>query len=404
MRRLLVMLLAVTPLIGACGGASVGSSARPGDGSVPAAVRSGAPGVSPSGPTAGGSGTSATPVPATVSNAPSAPGRRSDALVFRMAEGTAGEPLLSIDAATGAVGAHLPIGVPDQRWSTLYTTTSGPGTTTVRALDVRTGAELRHQELAGDFALPQVVPGDLPDGLAGDRLVLVDRTAGPSASQFAILDTSFASPPAFVTLDGRFDFDAVGPNRQYLFLIEHLGTGTGHYQVRAYDLFGGALLPGAIVDKREIGEQMEGQPVARAIATDEAWAWTVYAREDGSAFIHQLDTATGIAFCVDLPDELRATTSADLGAWRMATTGTEGGYVANGRLGFLGMVGMGDLAASTRLGGTSVKGLATGRLGDAYVLEPKVLTVLTDRCRLPVTGRRSKVPGSPPRRTGMPST
>lgn len=345
MRRLLGGLLAFGIMVAACGEATKpGFTAAP---SVPSATPVGRP---------------------TTLASPSA-GNRPEALVLRV-----GDALLSVDAASGALRARLPLGVPDARWSTLYTALAGSGTTSVRALDVRTGAVLRQAELGGSWTLPSVVPGELPVGYAGSAglLVLVDAAPGPHQTRFAIVDTALAAKPRIATLAGRFEFDAIGPDGHYLFLIEQLGG--GHYQVRAYNLALGRLEDFVVVDKREIGEQMEGLPIARATTGDGAWAYTVYAREDGTVFVHELDTLQAGAFCVDLPQDLKAITPADRSAWRIAANPASGGFLANGRLGFFGALAQGELGATDRLT-SAVRGLVSGQAGHAFLLEPTVLSV-----------------------------
>ena len=71
--------------------------------------------------------------------------------------------------------------------------------------------------------------------------------------------------------------------------------------MRAYDVGSGRLLPGAIVDRREPGEKMQGAPVTRASTRDGGWAYTLYARGSATAFVHALDTRHRAAFCIDLP-------------------------------------------------------------------------------------------------------
>src|SRR5207249_3230039 len=121
-----------------------------------------------------------------------------------------------------------------------------------------------------------------------------------------LLPEALAADPRIVELRGSFPFDAIGPDGRYLFLIERIGeAGSDHYQVRAWDSAVGRLLDAPIVDKREIGELMEGAPVARAMSADGQWAHTLYLKEDGTAFVHQLDTRNGLALCVDLPEKVR---------------------------------------------------------------------------------------------------
>ena len=63
----------------------------------------------------------------------------------------------------------------------------------------------------------------------------------------------------------------------------------------------GKPVGGALVDKREPDEEMNGSPWARARSANGAWAYTFYAKPNGTAFVHALDTARRRAYCVDLP-------------------------------------------------------------------------------------------------------
>ena len=87
-----------------------------------------------------------------------------------------------------------------------------------------------------------------------------------------------------------------------LYATQYLGTGANpRYNVRAVSLVTGKPVGGALVDKREPDEQMNGSPWARARSGDGAWAYTFYAKPNGTAFVHALDTASSRAYCVDLP-------------------------------------------------------------------------------------------------------
>jgi hypothetical protein len=375
----LMLLILIVPLLAACGGQAP-SGFTPVSGA--ASPSAGAPATpSPAAAAAAASGPPSSPV-ATSAASSAASGARAAALVLRVGTGTADESLISVDAATGRLLARLPIGVPDDSWATLYSTAENGSTTVLRALDTRTGDEIRRTELPGSWALPTVVPSALPVGIAplAERLVLVDRTPAKGTSRFATIGTDFKVAPTIIDLKGQFEFDAVGPNARYLYLIEQIGG--GHYQVRSYDLQMGSLLEGAIIDKREVDEKMEGRPIARAVTDDGAWTYTLYLREEGTAFVHQLQTMDGAALCVDLPEDIRAVTDADANAWRLATTGSEGGFVANGRLRFLANIGVGDVTASTRLAGSSAVELAAGAPGNAFLLGPDGIMAIDGKLKL----------------------
>ncbi len=63
----------------------------------------------------------------------------------------------------------------------------------------------------------------------------------------------------------------------------------------------GRLEPGAIVDRTEPDEQMNGIPMYRAWSPDRTWAYTLYNGGASHAFIHALNTRTRSARCIDLP-------------------------------------------------------------------------------------------------------
>jgi hypothetical protein len=46
---------------------------------------------------------------------------------------------------------------------------------------------------------------------------------------------------------------------------------------------------------------MAGTAASRASSPDGAWIFTLYATNDGGAFVHALDAAHGFAHCLDLP-------------------------------------------------------------------------------------------------------
>ena len=58
------------------------------------------------------------------------------------------------------------------------------------------------------------------------------------------------------------------PDGRWLYLIHHVVSTDNRYQVKAYDLKAGRLLPGAIADKRQAGWLMTGYPVARVTSSD----------------------------------------------------------------------------------------------------------------------------------------
>jgi hypothetical protein len=238
----------------------------------------------------------------------------------------------------------LPAGQPAAGWRALFTATPAGAATTVARVDVSTGRALRSLRLPGRWTLPATVIGGAPDAASADGQTLVLARAGARESKFALLDASLRGTPHTVTLPGRFVFDAIAPDARRMFLIEQRAG--GHYLVRTYDLVRDELVAGAVVDKREPGEPMEGEPVARAVPATASWVYTLYRKPSGP-FVHALNTA-GFALCIDLPAAARSGAAAAR-EWGLVLS-PDGStlYAANPALGLVVEIVAGDAAEVRR--------------------------------------------------------
>ena len=225
----------------------------------------------------------------------------------------------------------LPAGQPAAGWRSLYTATPSGAATTVARVDLASGRTLGSLELPGRWTLPATVVGGAPDAATADGRTLVLARAGERETRFALLDASLRRPPRTVALPGHFAFDAIAPDARRMFLIEQRPG--GHYLVRDYDLARDELVPGAIVDKAEPDEPMEGQPVARAVPAGGPWIYTLY-RKDAGPFVHALNTE-GFALCIDLPAAARSGPAA-AGEWGLVLApGDATLFAANPALGLV---------------------------------------------------------------------
>src|SRR5205814_643855 len=140
-----------------------------------------------------------------------------------------------------------------------------------------------------------------------------------------------------------------------------------------------------------------GYPIARATTADGQWAYTIYRRENGTAFVHELNLIDAYAWCVDLPGDIRAKSAHESDAWQIAVeSGGVGndGYVANGSLGFLARItDSGEVAASSKLDPGSVLALVAGSGSGAYVLGSSGLSLL-DQALQPVVQVAQPAAGS----------
>ena len=181
-----------------------------------------------------------------------------------------------------------------------YVTLSAGDGTVVEAID-RHGTVLRYNWLPGSFGISLVAYDGSAGGLShdGKRLVLVSY-ASPILTEFAVLGTSSLSVVKSVQLKGFWSFDALSPDAGTMYLIQYLRPNYSHYRVLAYDVRRGHLVGRVVADKTETGA-MIGSPQMRLTPTNGSWAYTLYIRPKGTAFVHALDTVHRSAICIDLP-------------------------------------------------------------------------------------------------------
>ena len=176
--------------------------------------------------------------------------------------------------------------------------------TLVARIERGSGSVRSTRTLPGHLTIPAVAYDGSAAGLSADGLslvLIVPRPSFPRAkTSFAILETGRLTIRSRLTLDGDFSFDAMSPDARWLYLIQYTSPDDPlQYRVRALDSVTGRLLPKPIVDPREPGEAMNGNPLTRATSPDGRWAYTLY---DGTEhpFVHALDTTGRSARCIDL--------------------------------------------------------------------------------------------------------
>jgi LPXTG-motif cell wall-anchored protein len=223
--------------------------------------------------------------------------------------------LLCGATAQAAAGDGLPVpfdggdnaGVASLDGDFRYATVAAGRSTAAVRIATGTGEIQRSTELRGDYGVPLVAYDGTPSGLSadGERLVLIKpRVRFPrERTSLALLDAERLRLREEITLRGDFSFDAISPSGGTIYLIEYTDPrDPTAYEVRAYDVERGKLLPDPIIDPNETGEEMAGFPQTRAMSPDGRWAYTLYETpgKDHPPFIHALDTARGTAVCIDL--------------------------------------------------------------------------------------------------------
>lgn len=207
-----------------------------------------------------------------------------------------GLPVLNVDV--GSSGIVAPGG------TVRYVTVTAGDQTVVAATRLRGGQILRQQAWPGTWTIPAVAYDRSAGGLSADRrtLVLIEpRTSFPRReTRLLVVRALTLRSAGLVDLHGDFSFDAVSPDGSRIFLIQYTSpVDPTRYLVRAYDVNARRLVPKPIVDPRDAGEKMRGNPLSRATSPDGRFAYTLY-DGGGRPFVHALDTARSTARCIDL--------------------------------------------------------------------------------------------------------
>ena len=216
---------------------------------------------------------------------------------------------LAAPAAHAAGGPALPVqggaGVSAPGSGARYVAVRVRHDTVVERID-RDGGVERSRTIAGAYGIPGAAYDGSNTGLSFDESTLVLAAMEPNATRtrLLVLDARTLRPRTPVVLPGYFTVDAVSPDGRWMYLVHYRSVARNDYEVRAYDLARGRMLPKPIVDPREPDEKMQGLPITRTVSADGRWAYTLYAggTGDGEPFIHALDTVGRTAACIDLDD------------------------------------------------------------------------------------------------------
>jgi WD40 repeat protein len=245
------------------------------------------------------------------------------------------EQLSIIDSRSHAIDLNMPLGTPSPDWTHLYTLNGA----SLLDLDPRTGATLRTVRLPGYYQLPPANLAGVPGGLSQDGHWLVleswDQTSTvPSRTHLLLVDTSYAQPPRQIDMQGFFSFDAVSNDGYRIYLIQFVSS--TEYYVRRWDVGSRQLDPTVIFDKSDGSTAMAGLRLSGVPSPDGHWLYSVYVRQDKSAFIHILSLDDSpIAFCIDLPGSGYA---ADMNQFHWSLALSPDGahlYAANGATGIV---------------------------------------------------------------------
>jgi hypothetical protein len=175
--------------------------------------------------------------------------------------------------------------------------------TVVQVIRRRGGDVVRFRSVPGVWGIPLAANDGSSDALSHDGSTLLLATSGRGFSKFAALATDTLTARQTAKLDATYSYDALSPDGQTLFLIEHVSP--DRYYVRAYAFAQRRLLPQIVFDRREDSKLMSGLPMTRVTGKGGRWVYTLYVRQRGAPFVHALDTVARRAVCVDLPMQAR---------------------------------------------------------------------------------------------------
>jgi hypothetical protein len=270
--------------------------------------------------------------------------RTNDALVLGAPEGT------RVIDSSGKVVVDLGPVIGGPGWTVAFASdVDSAGNSSLRVIDARSGKTTRTVQLSGRWS-PVAGYGiqSGPSGLSpsGRWLVLTDTR--PDRTPFQIIDTTGAVQPKRIEIPGRYSFDAVSDNGESLYLVERL-QGT-QYRVRVADVPSGSLVPGSIIDVKQVTTAdangvMNGSYTTATAGPSGEWYFSVYQHPTKGPYIHALNTSARIAECIlDLPTFGNAgpVEMAKQPFWSLALgrqqQGTARLYAVNGALGQLALV------------------------------------------------------------------
>ena len=189
-------------------------------------------------------------------------------------------PLHAFDLSTGKRTFSLPSGLlsADGRVFVSWAKAKAKQTTIAR-FDARTGNLLRASSVPGRWQVVGLSAG-------GSRIIMARHSRRTTELRDA--GTRFH-------LRGNYEVEALSPDGRRLFLVHWLNRG---YELQQLDLAARRLSPTRLDDP---DEKMSGTATNAVATRDGRWLLTLYAKADGSSFVHALDLRSGIAHCIDLP-------------------------------------------------------------------------------------------------------
>ncbi len=302
-----------------------------------------------------------------------------DYRLYLAASNANGQQLAIVDSKTQKAIGSLPLGTPSPDWQQYYTAAAGA----LKVYNPQTGTLMRTVQLARPYLLPPATLSGVPGGLSPNGQWLVLETSDATTeSHLLVVDTRFTKAPVAVDLAGSFTFDAINNDGTRMYLIQHADS--SHYYVRYFNVGARTLDPQIVFDKSDGSSAMTGTRLSGIPSRDGQWLFSVYARQDKSAFIHALNLDNVIAFCLDLPGGGYAKDPTAL-TWSLAMSdnGTRL-YAVNGPMGIvatvdtsaIGIIGTRRLTNTTQSAGIRVQNVQAKETGGGAAVSPDGQTLV----------------------------
>lgn len=248
-------------------------------------------------------------------------------LLYVQPEGPGG-PMIAYDTATRQPVMEFEPGIASADGRTYFTTFHARRGTRLLRVDVATGANAGFRFVSGYWKVGAV-------SAAGERVALVRQSRDRTSVQ--VFDFLRGRMLHLLDLRGDFEVEAISPDGENLFLIQHLDG--RRYLVRQYDLRHERLVARPL---RAPGVKlMAGYAWSGVASRDGKWLLTLYlSTARNTAFVHSLDLEQARPACVNLPSDRGVFSRLKRYSMTLAP-GTRTLYAANPLLGVVAEVDLG---------------------------------------------------------------
>ncbi len=204
--------------------------------------------------------------------------------------------LLAVDLRRGKQAFSLPPGLLAADGRHYIAVRVRTTETTLGSYDPQSGASRGVWSVRNQWMPGAVAP-------TGRRVMLLRRPSTPGGyTRFALVSTARRDIVRQFRLRGLYDVESLSPDARRIYLVRWRN---GDYDLQLYDLATHALRPNPPVSEDGAREKMKGTAWIGLPSSDGRMLYTLYVKNDSSAFVHALDLTGGQPHCIDLPGRAR---------------------------------------------------------------------------------------------------